>query len=138
MEEEEAALPGPSEPPPSSAEEEVKADVSEGRLRVASYVEADAERLGACVKELQTYAASARNALQSDDLRRGTQGAFLGRVRNVLTTLSEQVEDSIHALSSAATAHSEAQLVRWLAKQAGIFEAEHAQLREEYEERMRV
>ena len=45
MEEEEAALPGPSEPPPSSAEEEGKADVSEGRLRVASYVEADAERL---------------------------------------------------------------------------------------------
>ena len=48
MEEEEAALPGLYEPPPSSAEEEGPADVSEGRLRVASYVEADAERLSEC------------------------------------------------------------------------------------------
>lgn len=99
------------------------------RLKVDSHIDADDERLGEAVRTLSSTCNAAKQALQGsmDTLRRGTEGAFLARIRDVLKALEENVGQSMRELSFDDCVHADAQHLRGLAEQAAAFEKAHGE-----------
>ena len=124
---------GGSESSPAAASATPPPRDAASTINFESHIEADASRTQQTIKELKHAVSELRTTMQStaDALRRGTHGAFLARVRDMLETLSTSVEASIRDQVTDATFYADEQHLMALRQQARLLDAQFERERNE-------
>jgi hypothetical protein len=93
-------------------------------------IEPDMERIQACYSDVRVAVSMARTKVQGQG-QTGSQAAYMARVRDIFTTLTDHVETTVSEFSTDETANANRQLEASLRAHAERYEAEISSLRKE-------